>query len=228
MATDQTQEKQARALTWPYTSFKTFLNVLGRFKGAIPPRIDRSALGGSEGQKTQVLGTLRFFGLIGENGEVTPAFAELINNEKDRARLTKELLEKHYPDAIRLGSINGTTNQLAETFGGVTGETQRKAMTFFLHAAKFAHVPISKNFKIPSGYSRQVSRRRGGPGAPQEGDDSNGMAPASSLTDTKARYLEMLMEKAKTAEGQLDEKLLDRIERLLGYGQDEEEANDNA
>src|SRR4051812_5727502 len=107
MVSATVQEKPSRATTWPYTSFKTLLNVLGRFKGAVPPRIDRSALGGSEGQKTQVLGTLRFFQLIGDGGEVTPAFHELVNNEKDRPRLIRELLEKSYPEANRLGTVNG-------------------------------------------------------------------------------------------------------------------------
>lgn len=224
MVTEQAQEKPSKALTWPYTSFKTFLNVLARFKGAIPPRIDRTALGGSEGQKTQVMGTLRFFGLIGDNGEVSSQFAELVNNEKDRPRLIKELLEKHYPEANHLGAVNGTTGQLAETFKSVAGETQRKAMTFYLHAAKYAGVPVSKNFKVPSGFSRPSGARRTRT-AQENGDDSNPppSPPAPSpQAEAKAQYIAMLMERAKTADGALDEKLLDRIERVLGLAGGEE------
>ena len=218
MVTEQAQEKASKVPTWPYTSFKTFLNVLARFKGAIPPRIDRTALGGSEGQKTQVMGTLRFFGLIGDGGEVSPMFAELVNNEKDRARLIKEMLEKHYPEANHLGAVNGTTGQLAETFKSVAGETQRKAMTFYLHAAKYANVPVSKNFKIPSGFNRPSGARRTR-GASDNGDESpRPPAPPPPPTDTKAQYVAMLMEMAKATEGgKPDKELLDRIERLLGY-----------
>jgi hypothetical protein len=35
--------------------------------------------------------------------------------------------------------------------------------------------------------------------------------------DPKARYLDLLLERAKTANGALDENLLNRIEKLLGY-----------
>ncbi len=212
MAEERTQEPNA--VTWPYTSFRTVLNVLDKFKGAVPPRIDRSALGGSEGQKTQVLAALKFFGLIKPGGEVTPIFQELVNNEKDRGRVIKGLLETHYGEAVRLGTINGTTNQLAETFKGLAGDTLRKAMTFYLHAAKFAGVAVSKNFKVPTGFARRGARRANN-GTEDDGAAGGGDAE-NAMQDARNRYVEFLMKRAEAMEDpEASERLYDRIERIL-------------
>lgn len=213
---------------WPYTSFKTLNNLIQRFAAdeAIPARIDRSVLPGSEGQKTQVMAAMRFLGLIGENGEVTPALTSLVNDEKTRPQQMQKLLEEHYPEATRLAKMHATTKQLEESFTGLTGDTLRKAMTFYLHAAKYANHPVSKHFKVKTGYSsRNARRQRGAAGAGGGAGNGSGEAgaeaartPPAPLVDAKSRYLDMLMEKAKQAD-ELDTELLDRIERLLGYEQ---------
>jgi hypothetical protein len=207
-----------RAQKWPYTSFKTLLNWIQRLaeSGAVPPRIDRSILPGSEGQKTQVFAALRFLGLVAENGDVTPLLTQLVNNEKERPKIFRGLLAKHYPEATHLGSIHATAKQLEETFEGTTGDTTRKAVAFYLHAAKFAQHPISKNFKVPTGF-RRVSRPRAANGT----DNTDMTKPPATipmpLDDLRARYIDLLMEKAKSGDGALDESLLNRIEKLLGY-----------
>lgn len=209
---------------WPYTSFKTLLNLVLHMDElkAIPPKIDRSYLGGSEGQKTQVLNALKFLGLVTDGGDVTADLRNLVNGEKDRPKLMKALLEKCYPEANKLAAVHGTTAQLAETFTGLNGDTLRKAMTFYLHAAKYAGVPVSKNFKVPTGFSsRRSSRRNNGNASATQDTSANPGQRIQQPADAKARYLEMLMEKAKTATDEAEKDLFDRIERLLNVGDDE-------
>jgi hypothetical protein len=215
-------DESPKAPTWPYTSFKSLTNVIDRFKeNGLPPRIDRSVLGGSEGQKTQIIGAMRFFGFVKQNGDVTDALTRMANaDQKQRQQFWKELLATHYPQATELAAVNATTRQLEETFTGIAGETQRKAVAFYLQAAKEVGHPTSKHFKIPPFIARSAGGRRQTPTVNSVigGDEEPEGAPA---TDPKTRYIEMLMDKASTADGQLDEKLLDRIERLLGYPENE-------
>lgn len=209
-----------KQLTIPYTSWKSVLNVTDRFKeSGLPPRIDRSVLGGSEGQKTQIIATLRYFAWIKENGDVTEAFSRFVNaSDKDRHQIMKETLAKYYPKATELAAVNATTKQLEETFTGISGDTLRKAVAFYLHAAKYAGHPISKHFKVPSFIARtngsrsSGARRPSGAAATIDLEDETPPPPS----DPKTRYLEMLMDKAASSD-QLDTALLDRIEKLLGY-----------
>lgn len=213
--------RNTKSLTWPYTSFKTLLNFIQKLTAdkAVPPRIDRSILGGSEGQKTQVLAALRFFGLIGDRGDVTPLLQQLVDDEKDRPRNMRALLQKHYPKATSLAEVNATTKQLEETFSGLSGDTLRKAMTFYLHAAKYAQHPVSKNFKIPSGFRSGGARKpRTSNGAESSLSPPAPPVPQTAIADAKARYLDMLLEKAKATDT-LDPELLNRIEKLLGYAE---------
>lgn len=146
----------------PYISFRTLLNLIERMADhGTPPRIDRSFLSGSEGAKTQVLAALRAFGFIDADGNVTPVLTEMVKNPDDRKELFRALLEKHFPEPVRLGSINATQGQLQEAFKeyGITGDTMRKAVAFYLRAAEFAGVPVSPNFKTPS-----IQRADGTPG----------------------------------------------------------------
>jgi hypothetical protein len=200
----------------PYTSFKSLLTEIERMHGAIPPRVDRSYLRGSEGQKTQLMAAMRYLGLITPTGEVTPTLTTLVNNEKERPRLIKELLIKHYPKAHALAATNGTQKQLQETFDGLQGDTLRKAITFYLKAAKYAGLTVSKNFSIPYGVSsaRASGKKRPSGSARQVNGDSPS-TPTDDDGDMKARYLDMLMKKAEASE-KLDTELLDRIEALLG------------
>jgi len=214
-----------KVIQWPYTSWKTILNLIQKFEadgGVLPPRIDRSVLGGSEGQKTQVMAALRFLGLMGENGEVTPLFQQFVSSDdKQRHVLVRDLLQRHYPEATKLGKSHATTKQLEETFAGLTGDTLRKAVTFYIHAAKFSAHPLSKHFKTPSGFRPGgVRKQRASNGSavnPAEPTpQSQTSAQPTTEADLKTRYIQLLMEKAK-AEEKLDSSLLDRIEKLLGY-----------
>jgi len=221
MPNNAPQAKPDAKVTWPYTSFKSLLNLFERLEAAkaVPQQIDRSALGGSEGQKTQMLAALKFFGLVGDNGQVSDSFRRIVEQPKERPRLIRELLALNYPEATKLAAVHGTPRQLEETFTGLSGDTLRKAVTFYLHAAKYAQHSTSKFFKVPSGFTaKRRPKSNGSAGAPPPAKDA---LPQETPSDAKSRYINMLLEKASKSDD-LDTSLLDRIEKLLGYPHKEE------
>lgn len=203
-----------KAVTWPYTSFRTLLNLFERLEAAkaIPPQIDRSFLGGSEGQKTQVLAALRFFGLVDEHGNVTETMRKIVNAPSERPAAIGGLLRQHYPAATKLAADHATTAALEKTFENLGGDTLRKAVAFYLHAAKYANHPVSKFFKAPTGfYAKRKPRSANSPNTPE-------IIPPVVVapTDAKSRYIEMLMQKASaTTDPEIEKDLLNRIERIL-------------
>lgn len=137
----------------PYISFRTLLNLVERMAdNGTPPRIDRTFLSGSEGAKTQVIAALRSLGFIDADHNTTPLLTTMVKNPDQRQEIVKALLEQHFSEPVRLGGINATQGQLQDAFKayGITGDTMRKAVAFYLRAAEFAGVPVSPNFKTPS------------------------------------------------------------------------------
>ena len=146
----------------PYFAFKTLTNTITKMEEhGPPPRIDRTFLTGMSGAgQTQFLAGLKSLGLIDDDGVVQPKLVEMVNNPDERPALMGQVLRERYPEAVELGSGNATTGQLIEVFNGygVQGDTARKAIAFYLHAAKYAgDIPVSPNFKTPT-----VARNPGG------------------------------------------------------------------
>jgi len=217
-----------RAFTPPYNiPFRTFLNLLQKMEeeGGTPPRIDRSYLRTFSGQaQTYLMGALRSFALIEENGDVTPELDALVLNSQDRPNLLGDILRKYYPAAIAHGEMHGTPKQLEEIFAeyNLSGDTLRKAITFYLHAAEHANLPISRYMKLRKAQPRRTTLgpRKSTPRTKPEVQDVGGTGPALELSsDLRKEYIKKLMERALATEGEPDAQLLDRIERLLGYSQ---------
>lgn len=148
-----TQTAEEPAFTPPYMSFETFRNfVLKLNPHAMPPRIDRSMMVGmAGGTQTALMQLLKQFELIGESNEVKPHLIELCADDDAFAEGLRSILNRHYGEQIELGRRQGTPGQLAESFAasGYSGSTLRKAVTFFLHAAKAADLPLSPHFRPP-------------------------------------------------------------------------------
>src|SRR5436190_9517934 len=86
------------------------------------------------------------------------------------------MLRDRYPEAVDLGGTNATTDELVEVFNGygVKGDTARKAIAFYLQAAKYAgDIPLSPNFKTPTVRTGTGSGRRG---RPKKDPNSGGQA----------------------------------------------------
>ncbi len=206
------------ALPPPYFAFKTLTNLLVRMEEhGPPPRIDRSFLSNiSFSVQPQVMAGLRSLGLIEPDGEVRPLLAQLAQQPDERPRLIGEILRNRFPEAVELGEHKATHQQLEEVFKGygVTGETLRKAVGFYLQAADYAQLPVSPHFKKPRGSGGGVrtsaaKRTKRRVTAPPVGAASNG------ASDPKSRYVDLLLKRAE-ADDNLTDDLLDRIERVIG------------
>lgn len=137
----------------PYIAFKTFLNLVTRLEEAIPRRIDRSYwgqhYGGSVG--TLLMAGLRFLGLVeGLTNIPTPTLKRLVEEKTSRKQLLKEvLMERYAPVFKHVGDIStATSGLLNEAFKDeykLRDETLRKAISFFVHAAQYAEIPVSKH-----------------------------------------------------------------------------------
>lgn len=150
----------------PYFAFRTLTNTLEDMKKrGIPNRIDRSFLPGMSGAgQTQFIAGLKSLGLIDAGGTVQPVLRDMVNaTPEERGRLLGEVLKDRFPEAVALGSTNATTGELVEVFReyGVAGDTARKAIAFYLQAAKFAgNVPLSPLFQTPRITSSGGTKRR--------------------------------------------------------------------
>lgn len=152
----------------PIMAFATLSNFIDDLASRpLPPQIDRSMMSNKSGtDQNNLLSTLSAFGLIGEYQRLLPKLETLATTdpEQRQAELGK-LVREYYPDAVELSEAHGTHQQLndvfKEKFGlDSSGDTRRKAITFFLHAARAADLPISANFPNTRSGS-------GGPGTPR-------------------------------------------------------------
>jgi hypothetical protein len=138
----------------PYGSFQTFwsfIEALGT--KPLPPQVDRSMLDGKSGtDQMGILMALRAFGLIkGEDNKVQSALTALVVTDKEgrKARLG-ELVRSFYSRQLEVSDNNGTEKMLFDSFEdsfGLTGDTRRKAATWFLHAARESGIPVSQHFR---------------------------------------------------------------------------------
>jgi len=173
--------------TPPYVSFKTLMTIVTKMEAeGTPPRIDRSYLERfAGGYQTQIIAALRSLDLIDAKGEVQPSLVELVDDGDHRADHVAKVVRRFYPEPVRLGTVNATQGQLEEAFRdyGVTGDTLRKAIGFYMAAAKYGQVPVSKNFRVPAvtgADGRRPAKRR--PGRPQNQEVEDAEDPFAELT----------------------------------------------
>ena len=147
----------------PYPGFGTFQNFLERLsKQGVPDVIDRQFIGGSGGTQSLMLGALTFLGLVDdETNKPTRTLEELaIASEEDRAAIYRRLVVHNYSGALELGA-KASQGQLDAWFRqqGLTGDTSRKAQSFFLSLAKAGGVEVSPFFK-PTRSSSAAAKKR--------------------------------------------------------------------
>lgn len=166
----------------PYMSFETFRNFVQRLNPqAMPPRIDRSMMVGmAGGTQTALMQVLKQFELIGEYNEVRDPLLRMSRDDDSFVDELREILERFYGEQLAIGRQQGTPAQLAESFSdsGYSGSTLRKAITFFLHAAKAADVSVSPHFRPPKVSPSPTRARRAKPQKVTEatGGSSEGIA----------------------------------------------------
>jgi hypothetical protein len=177
-------EAQTVNNTPAYFAFKTLTNMIVKMEEHGPPtRVDRTFLPGMSGAgQTQFIAGLKALGLIDEEGCVQSRLTELVSNPDQRPQIMGQIVRECYPDAVELGRTNATTGQLVEVFNnayGIQGDTARKAISFFLQAAKYAgDIQLSPNFKTPTVRTGAGSSRKRG--RPSKNNGDMGTPPVSS------------------------------------------------
>lgn len=131
----------------PYVSFRTLLNLLDKLDPEPPTRIDKSVLSYlSGGYASQVLAALRWLGLINAAGEPSAVLVELVTIPAARKDNVRGLWHTAYAEIFSKRLEKATAGQLEEAFKdeyALEGKTREKAVTFFVHGAQFAEIPLS-------------------------------------------------------------------------------------
>lgn len=132
----------------PYVSFNTFRTLLEWLRSeGVPLRFDRSfwqaKFSGSTG--SQLVAALRFLGLL-KGDRPVPDLENLVEADFDERRFVlRELLTDSYA-AVPFNELDrATPAMLRRWFSAypIDGHTLRKAISFFVSAAKEAEVPMS-------------------------------------------------------------------------------------
>lgn len=141
---------EKKAKTAPYVPFPTFLSALDNIGSVgVPNIIDRHSFPSFSGANvSSTLVALKFFGLVDEEGKPSDALHGLAMEKEGRKKAIGTLLQKYYGNIFAIDLTRATPPQLDNAFTAelynVSGDTKTKAKTFFLKAAQFAEVPISK------------------------------------------------------------------------------------
>src|SRR5207249_5900277 len=120
----------------PYLPWKTFLGSLEPFTQGIPPRIDRELWRQSGLMQGLIMGSYRFFGLIDDSDRPTAILTNIVTKPEQRAAIVRDLLKAGYPEIMAHDLTTMTLPILQDLIEkhNVSGETRKKAITFFLQA----------------------------------------------------------------------------------------------
>jgi hypothetical protein len=132
-----------------YLPFKTFLSALDRLAQGMPHEVKKECFPTYSGvMQGQIIGALKFFELIDENGIPQGTALERLAQQKTVGRRRTNLLpllKSSYSDIIKLDPARLTPSKLDAIFEnyGISGDTKRRAKTFFIHAAQFTGLELS-------------------------------------------------------------------------------------
>jgi hypothetical protein len=178
---DLGETQQPGTFSPPYVSWTTFLNTIERMtkEGGIPAQIDRSYLSNLPGSsQTPLMAAMKSLGLINEEAKPTADLETLVDEPEGRKDLMETIIKIHYPGPLKLGPF-ATQMQLEDEFRkyGVSGSTLRKAVGFFLSAAKYADIPLSPHFKLPRAQPGETRPRKARPPAGNGGNEEKPLTP---------------------------------------------------
>lgn len=174
----------------PYISFATFKTFISDLKEqGVPERIDkhvwRHRFAGGVGP--YLVSGLRFFGLLTDIDGSTDALKAFVQSHgTDHWKKGLEaLIRRSYGPVMKLDLHTIAAGHLSDSFAnayGLEGNTLRKAITFFVHAAKDADIAIGP--RITKG-TRTVSPRKkpNGPTKPKADGAGEGTPASKVLKD---------------------------------------------
>ena len=186
----------------PYVSFRTFHNFLEELRAqGLPSRVDRSVMAHKSGTiQSQLLLALGYLGLISENERLKALLSE---KGARRQEIRREMLEDAYEFFFDSGLSleRATSKEVEEVFRstGASGETVRRAISFFLRQAKQAGFKVSPYIK-PHRNKSQKPRSQSPPAEDRAKTPGNG----GSLETGAANVWKAQLEGAGQVEVRLD------------------------
>ena len=150
-----------------YVGWQTFKNTMDQLSQGLPHIIDKKVFEGqSWGMQAQLMSALKFLGLIDDAGVPSPALVALaVPDEEERKKQFEIVLRERYAPLFALDLTKVTPTQLSQEMNatyGVSGDTREKAIRFFLGAAHYLGVSLSRFVKVPqSGVANGTPRKRG-------------------------------------------------------------------
>ncbi len=129
----------------PFTTFLSVIDALGRAPD-IRGKIDTSVWPTySPATRAQLLGSFRFLGLIDSSGKPTVILKSLVRDRATRKAVMRRILESSYARIVRLGLTEISPRQfdMAMRQYGMSGDTHKKVVSFFLQAAKYSDLPMA-------------------------------------------------------------------------------------
>jgi len=145
----------------------------------MPQPIDSSAWPTYSGAiRSQLLGALKFLGLIDDKGTATTSLKSLVEDKANRKATLRKILEGSYKPLISAGLKNMSPRRFSELMAeyGMTGATQKKVSFFFLKAAKYAEIPVSPLLLQRAPYTRKKKEPNGEDGEEVNTEVSNGQS----------------------------------------------------
>jgi hypothetical protein len=137
----------------PYVSYSTFNNSLTALAATLPPRLDKSMWPSYSGAvQGQLWGAYKFFELVNADGTPTEKLVNYLNAVDDgRQKQLRNWLTAAYPELMKLDLAKSTVGHFSEAMReyGLGAETQKKATSFFLQAAKAAGIELLKTSRTP-------------------------------------------------------------------------------
>jgi hypothetical protein len=121
------------------------MSAIEALEHGIPKQIDRTIWRSQSGfVQGQIMMALRFLSLVDDADRPTAGLHRFIDGKDKRPELVRALLHHAYRDLIDRDMTKMTPKMLDEAMEqySVTGDTKKKAVRFFLQAAKFAELPM--------------------------------------------------------------------------------------
>jgi hypothetical protein len=144
------KDLQVKGSAPPYVPYRTLQTFLERFKQGVPNRIGTDLMRSmSGGVRSQLLTSLKSFGLISEAGVPTDRMKRLCGAEgTERQKILKELIEACYPYLFRDGFQFSTTTmsllrEAIQEHTAANGETVSRCIAFLKDAATEAGIQVS-------------------------------------------------------------------------------------
>lgn len=134
--------------TYPaaYLPFKTFLSSVETLGQGLPRKLDRTVWRSQSGiVQSQIMSAFHFLGLLDDDDRPTKLLQSLVEQSDQRPSLVGEMLHGAYIDVLAHDLTKTTPKMLEELMEqyNVQGDTKRKAIAFFLRAAKYAEIPMN-------------------------------------------------------------------------------------